>query len=246
MTEPDRKPDTQTIRTITYSRVVDLSHPIHPGIPQWPGDPLVEFHETARLGRDGYYLRWFSMGEHSATHMNAPIAFHADGLSIDAYPPESLTVPAVVIDVTERCAENPAYALTSAELLAWEDGHGSVPMGSAVLLHTGWPQKWHEPVAYLGSGPNNETRFPGFSYEAADLLISQRAVAGLGTDTPGLEPGSDTGFTVNKLVLEQPRIALENLTNLDQLPPTGITLVIGILRLQGGSGSPVSVTAFVE
>ena len=98
----------------------------------------------------------------------------------------------------------------------------------------------------MGSGPDDQTQFPGFSFEAADLLVSQRAVAGLGTDTPGLEPGSDTGFTVNKLVLEQPKIALENLSNLDQLPPTGTTLVIGILRLQGGSGSPVSVTAFVK
>lgn len=246
MTEPDRKPDARTIRTITYSRVVDLSHPIHPGIPQWPGDPPVGFQETARLDRDGYYLRRFSMGEHSATHMNAPIAFHADGLSIDAYPPESLTVPAIVVDVTNRCSGNPDYTLSSAELLAWEENHGTVPMGSVVLLHTGWHQKWQDPVAYLGSGLDNETRFPGFSYEAADLLISQRAAAGLGTDTPGLEPGSGTAFTVNKLVLAQPRIALENLTNLDQLPPTGITLVIGILRLQGGSGSPVSVTAFVE
>jgi len=246
MTEPDRKPVAGTMRTITYSRVVDLSHPIHAGIPRWPGDPLVEFHETARLDRDGYYLRRFSMGEHSATHMNAPIAFHPGGVGIDAYPPESLTVPAVVIDVTNPCAENPDYALTCAKLLEWEGSHGSVPMGSVVLLDTGWHQKWQDPVDYLGSGPNNETRFPGFSYEAADLLIRQRAVAGLGTGTPGLEPGSDNGFTVNKLVLEQPRIALENLTNLDQLPPIGITLVIGILRLQGGSGSPVSVTAFVE
>jgi kynurenine formamidase len=246
MTEPDRKPNAPINKTITYSRVVDLSHQIHPGIPQWPGDPPVEFHETARLDGDGYYLRRFSMGEHSATHMNAPIAFQPEGRSIDAYSAESLTVPAVVIDVTNRCSGNPDYALSSAELLAWEGSHDSIPMGSVVLLHTGWHRRWSDSAAYLGSGPNNETRFPGFSYEAAHILISQRGVNGLGTDTPGLEPGSDTGFTVNKLVLEQPRIALENLANLDQLPPIGITLVIGILRLQGGSGSPVSVTAFVE
>ena len=246
MSEPDRKLNARTMRTITYNRIVELSHPIHPGIPQWPGDPLVELHETARLDRDGYYLRRFSMGEHSATHMNAPIAFHKDGQTIDAYGPESLIVPAVVIDVTNRCADDPDYALNGAEFLAWEGSHGRVARGSVVLLHTGWHQKWHDPVAYMGSGLDNETQFPGFSYEAADLLISERAVAGLGTDTPGLEPGSDTGFTLNKLVLEQPKIALENLTNLDQLPPTGTTLVIGILRLQGGSGSPVSVTAFVK
>jgi kynurenine formamidase len=101
-------------------------------------------------------------------------------------------------------------------------------------------------VAYLGAEPNGEPRFPGFNHDAARFLIDQRAIAGLGTDTAGLEPGWDGSFSVNKLLLEQPRIALENLTNLDLLPPTGITLVIGILRLQGGSGSPVLMIAFVE
>jgi kynurenine formamidase len=38
---------------------------------------------------------------------------------------------------------------------------------------------------------------------------------------------------------------LENLTNLDQLPPLGTTLAIAPLRLRGGSGSPVGVLAFV-
>jgi kynurenine formamidase len=206
----------------------------------------MEFQDVASLDRDGYYLRRFSMGEHSATHMNAPIAFHPDGVGIDAYPPASLTVPAVVIDVTAGCGNDPDYQLSIAEVADWEHRHGRVPNGSVVLLHTGWQEKWHDPLSYLGTRPNDDLRFPGFGQDAATFLIDQRAVAGLGTDTPGLEPGSDRGFGVNKLLLEQPRIALENLTNLDQLPPTGITLVIGILRLQGGSGSPASVTAFVE
>jgi len=47
------------------------------------------------------------------------------------------------------------------------------------------------------------------------------------------------------LALEKQRIVLENLANLDLLPAADITLVIGILRLLGGSGSPVSVLAFV-
>jgi kynurenine formamidase len=44
------------------------------------------------------------------------------------------------------------------------------------------------------------------------------------------------GLSIGKQVLE-------NLTNLDQLPPKDITLMIGILRLRGGSGSPASVLA---
>ncbi len=246
MTEAEGILGIPIIRTIRYTRVVELSHTIHAGIPQWPDDPPVEFQEVARLDRDGYYVRRFSMGEHSATHMNAPIAFHPSGLAIDAYPPESLIAPAVVIDVKERCDADADYELSAAEILAWEESNGRVPNDTVVLLYTGWQEMWQDPQAYLRADRNEEPHFPGFGIEAADLLIDGRGVAGFGTDTPGLEPGFDLGFNVNKLVLEQPRIALENLTHLEQLPPTGVNLVIGILRLQGGSGSPVSVMAFIE
>ena len=70
-------------------------------------------------------------------------------------------------------------------------------------------------------------------------------MAGFGTDTAGLEPGVDTGFSVSRLVLEKRRIVVENLTNLDLLPPTGTMLVIGLLRLDGGSGGPAAITALV-
>jgi kynurenine formamidase len=87
--------------------------------------------------------------------------------------------------------------------------------------------------------------FPGFGVAAARFLLEERAVAGVGIDTPGVDPGWEGSFAINRLVLERPRLVLENLTNLEQLPPTGATLVIGLLRLKGGSGSPVSALALV-
>ena len=87
--------------------------------------------------------------------------------------------------------------------------------------------------------------FPGFGVDAAKLLIEKRNIAGIGIDTHGVDGGKDTSFSVNRLILNKPRIVLENLTNLEQLPHTGITVVLGILRLQGGSGSPGGVIALV-
>ncbi len=54
---------------------------------------------------------------------------------------------------------------------------------------------------------------------------------------------SDAERTIDRLTIlavwtKPTRIVLENLTNLEQLPPTGTSLVIGILCLKGGSGSP--------
>ena len=185
------------------------------------------------------------MSEHGGTHLVAPASFHPGGRTVDEYPPEELVKPAVVIDVRNQCWPNPDYALTADDLMAWESRHTRVPTGSVVLLFTGWSERWSIPRHYLGTDENGGLHFPGFSLDAAALLVNQRGVAGLGTDTAGIEPGSDATFAVSRLVLAQPRIILENLANLHQLPPTGAVIVIGLLRLVGGSGSPAAVTAFL-
>ena len=117
--------------------------------------------------------------------------------------------------------------------------------GSLVILRTGWSRGWQDPAGYLGSGPDGRLHFPGFGVDAARMLLEQRQAAGFATDTAGVEPGADREFRVSRLALAESRIVLENLTSLELLPSTGTTLVIGLLRLAGGSGAPASVTAFV-
>ena len=232
-------------RAIRYREVVDLSHVVHPSMPRWPGDPPVRFRAVARLDPDGYFLRRFSMGEHTGTHMNAPVSFHRHGESIDAYPAESLVVPAVVIDVRASAEADADYTLDAAAVLHWEHQHSKIPPGSVVLLYTGWQAQSSRPVESQGNRNRKGLHFPGFGSDSAHLLLNERNIAGVGIDTPGVEPGPDQAYTINRMVLERRRLVLEYLTNLGSLPPTGSTLVIGILRLEGGSGSPASVLAFV-
>lgn len=230
-------------QNITYSQVIHLSHIIHPDIPQWLGDPPVEFETVAKLNDDGYHLRRFSLGEHTATHINAPKSFYADGVGIDQYLADSLVVPAIVLNIQAQ-ATNPDYTLSVADVLTWEEQHGEIEPGCVVLLYTGWQNKWWDKTAFLNADASGDLHFPGFSKDATRFLL-QRQIAGVGIDTHGVDSGQDTTFVTNRLVLEKPRIVLENLTNLDQLPIRGTTLVIGILRLQNGSGSPAGVIAFV-
>jgi len=235
----------QSQNSITYTQVIHLSHVIDIDIPQWSGDPIVEFETVAELNNDGYYLRRFSLGEHSATHLNAPNSFHSSAVGIDQYPAQSLVVPAVVIDIRQATAVNPDYALTIADVLAWEEEHGEISPGCVVILNTGWQKKWLDKSAFLNHDSQGIAHFPGFGSDATQFLLDERQIAGVGIDTHGVDPGQDNSFAINRLVLEQPRIVLENLTNLDQLPPKGTTLAIAPLRLRGGSGSPVGVLAFV-
>ena len=233
------------IGAIQFSRVVELSHPISSQMPVWPGDPAPLFEQWAHIPNDGYFLRRFSLSEHAGTHLTAPASFYPDGRSVDEYRPEDLVKPVAVIDVRDRRQGDPDYSLTVDDLAEWEATNGPFPEGSIALLLTGWSSKWGEPSGYLGIDENGTLHFPGFGVDASSFLIEERGAAGLGTDTAGLEPGIDDSFAVSRLLLAQPRIALENLANLEQLPPMGATVVIGVLRLIGGSGSPAAVTALL-
>jgi kynurenine formamidase len=231
--------------TITFSRVIHLSHVIAPGMPQWPGDPPLAIGTTADLAAHGYRLRRVAIGEHSATHLNAPASFHADGAGVDAYPAEALVVAAVCIDARRVAEADADYRLSPAGLAAWEASHGPVPAGALVILHTGWGERWADPRAFFNADAGGGMHFPGFSAAVVEVLIEQRKIGGIGIDTHGVDGGTDTTFAVNRRVLSTTRLVLENLANLEEMPTTGATVVVGPLRLKNGTGSPAAVLALV-
>ena len=232
--------------SFSFSRVVDLSWPIQAGIPQWPGDPGVEFETVADIETDSYFLRRFSMGEHSGTHLTAPAGFHAGRPGHEGFSPQDLVRPGIVMDISRKAEADPDYVLTMNDVLDWESDHGPVPRGCIAVLRTGWQAKWNDPFAYLGGDAADQLHFPGFGLDTVQLLIEGRNVAGLGTDTAGVETGSDTGFSVSRMALGRSLIVLENMTSLDQLPASGFLLVVGLLRLDGGGGGPTAITALVH
>ena len=158
----------------SYSQLVDLSWSVFPGIPQWPGDPAVETEVAATIERNGYYLRRFTMGEHSGTHLTAPSSFYIDGAGPEDYRPDQLVVPAVVLNVSGQCEYNPDFSFTQDDLQAWEAEHGQVPDGSLALLYTGWPARWRQPAEYLGRDAEGATHLPRLSCDEAFKGVKAR------------------------------------------------------------------------
>lgn len=226
---------------IRYDRVIDLTWPLAPDMPVWPGDPPLEYKTMARLDREGYALRSARIGEHLGSHLNAPAHFLENGETVEAIPPDRLVSPCVVVPLAR---ENGADGLLEPEdVRDWENRHGRIPPGSIVLVRTGWGRLWNDPDAFLGLDGRGGMRFPGVAAEAARLLMDRRGASGMGIDTHGLDSGADQDFAANKAVLSRGGLVLECLANLETLPPTGAVLFMGALPLAGGSGAPARVLA---
>lgn len=233
-------------------RVIDLSHVFGPDTLYWPTSPSAFSLETLAHGQTegGYFYSAYTLStpEHGGTHLDAPVHFGEGRRSVEQIPIEQLVAPAVVIDVTRQASDDRDYRLTVDDVLAFERAHGQIPEGAIVLLRTGWSAHWPSAKAYLGDdtkGDASRLSFPSYGEEAARLLVEERRVGVLGVDTASIDYGRSTDFRVHRIAAERDVPGLENLTNLDQVPPTGATVVALPMKIQGGSGGPLRAVALV-
>jgi kynurenine formamidase len=218
---------------------------LHGAIPVWPGDPYPSIEPVASYAANGFLLQRITLGEHSGTHLVAPRAYNAHGASVDELPAPMLILPALLIDKSRAARLNADYLLTRQDVLAWERRHGRVHPGGLVFVRTGWDARWPEPDRFLNQDDAGRMHFPGFSREAVECLVDERAVAGLGIDTHGIDGGLDASFAASRKALDRPRVVLENLANLGRLPARGALVFVGALPIVGGSGSPAAVLALI-
>lgn len=213
--------------------LVDLTHAFGDETVYWPTD-------TA-----GFAL---ATAEHGGTHIDAPIHFLEGGPDVASIPLEKVIGPAVVIDVTAQAAEDADYRLTVAAVEAHEAVHGRIEPGSIVLLRTGWSARWPDARSYLGDdtpGDASQLHFPSYGEAAARLLVEERGAAALGVDVASIDYGASTDFIVHRIVAAANAPGLENLTNLDLLPPRGATVIALPMKISGGSGAPLRAIAIV-
>ena len=200
------------------TRVIDLSYAISDKMVPWPGDPKAfEATTNATVEKNGYFTRSFWMLEHYGTHMDAPAHFPPGTTTIDKIPAEKFFAPAVVVDVRKEAELDPDYQLTVKRVEAWEEKHGKISAGAIVVLRTGWSSRWPDVVRYRNQDANGKMHFPGYSVEAAKVLL-ERKVSGLGCDTLSIDPGNSPDFPVHHLVLGAGVYQLENLADLQDFP----------------------------
>jgi kynurenine formamidase len=222
-------------------KIVDLTHVLTSSQPDFQlGEESFHYTALKTLAKDGYAIGSFCTAEHYGTHIDAPSHFAQGQPSIDEISADKFILPCVVIDVRKEVESNPDYCLTVDKIKAFERG-GKIPKGSAVLLCTGWSDKWTDVKAYRNADDKGVMHFPGFSDEAADYLVSTREVAALGIDTLSIDYGASHDYPVHSHALAKGIFMIENLDNLSQLPARNATLYCGPLKIKGGTGSPARI-----
>jgi kynurenine formamidase len=239
--------------------VVDLTAPLSQDTPviQLP-PPLANtagfsLQQISRYDEKGpaWYWNNIAMGEHAGTHFDAPVHWITgrDGLDVSQIPVDHLVAPAVVVDKSVECSENPDFLLEVRHLEEWQSRHGPLPAGGWLLYRTGWDSRAGNQDSFLNAdetGPHT----PGISVECARWLAGSALIIGIGVETVGTDAGAahsfDPPFPCHSFLLGAGKYGLTQLANLALLPPTGIVLLVAPLPITGGSGSPARVLALVE
>lgn len=237
---------------LATARVVDLTYTFDDATLYWPTSPsafkLDSLHHGPTPGGFFYSANMMCTPEHGGTHMDAPIHFAKGTRTADQIPPRQLIAPAVVIDVASRCAKDPDYTLTRDDVLAFEKAHGRIPEGAIVIMRTGWGARYPDRKRYFGDDTPNDAsnlHFPSFGKSAAQILVHDRKVGVVGVDTPSIDHGPSKDFIVHQITAKANVPGLENLANLDQLPPTGAWVIALPMKIGGGSGGPARVVALL-
>ena len=232
--------------------LIDLTHAFNAQTLYWPTSTKTFEHVQQAFGPTPggwFYSSYeFSTPEHGGTHLDAPIHFGEGKQTADQIPLNRLVAKAVVIDVSAKATADRDYLLTPDDVTAFEAQNGQIAEGSIVLLRTGWSSRWGNRLEYLGDstpGDASKLHFPSFGPDAARLLVEQRRVAALGADVASIDAGNSTDFMVHRIAAAGNVPGFENLTNLDQLPPTGAVVIALPMKIERGSGGPLRAIAMV-
>jgi kynurenine formamidase len=235
-------------------RIIDLTYSFDADSVYWPTAETFKLETDAEgMTEKGYYYSAYrySAAEHGGTHLDAPVHFAKGRNSVDQIPVDQLTGEGLVVDVTKQCAKDADYLVSVSDFQAWEKSNGRIPVGSIVLLRTGFGKFYPDRKKYLGTderGPDAVAKlhFPGLDPQAAKWLTENRAIKAIGLDTASIDRGQSTLFESHRTLFEKNVPAFENVANLDQLPVKGFTVVALPMKIKGGSGGPLRIIALLD
>lgn len=222
--------------------MIDLTHALHEDVPHWTG--RCGFHSEIKMDYDeGVRVMKYRCLAGVGTHIDAPSHFIEGGANVADIPLEELSVPVHVIDMTREA--HPDLFITPKDIAAYEKEHGKVSKGSLFVGYTGWEKYWGDTDAFRHVGEDGHMHFPGFTAEAAELLL-ERGVVGVGIDTFSPDGSNSHGYyPVHQLVLGAGKYIVENLANLGKMPPKGGRILCLPMKVRDGAEAAIRAVGYV-
>ncbi len=211
-------------------RIVDLTQTISPQMPVYPGTEPPVLDLGCSLEVDGFLEKKLTLYSHTGTHMDAPAHLLAGGRTLDQYPAAQFVGLAGCIDLS--CLGRPVIEIPDLE--PWG------PMLAKVefcLLRSGWSRYWGQDEYYAG--------FPVLSAPAAQWLC-RFELKGVGFDAISADPVESRELPIHNILLGAGMVLIENLCNLEQLPPDPWLFSCLPLKLVDADGAPVRAVAILQ
>ena len=203
------------------TKIIDVTVPLSPELPTFPGDPPVRIESTHRLGDgEAYNVAQLTLGTHAGTHVDAPFHFLPDGATVDALPLEILMGKARVVDLGGR------DAVDRADLEALD-----LREDLRVLLKT------------RNSGQLKQPAFQeDYVYLTPDAAtyLAQVGIKLVGFDYLSIEKFGSRDYAAHKALLSAGVVIVEGL-DLSDVEPGEYDMTCLPLRIAGGDGSPARV-----
>lgn len=217
------------------SRLIDLSHPLEPGMPAYPGLPVPQFrtwltHEEA-AARGSYapgttfQIATYELGGNTGTYIDAPFHRHPGA-------PDLAHLP------LERLANLEGLTVTALREgpLGPETFAGLDLAGKAVLIRTDWSRRWGGD--YFRSGPF-------LTADACRALVQAEAYL-VGIDCANIDDMTDPTRPAHTILLEAGIPIVEHLRGLDQLPTSGFHFFAVPPAIAGGTSFAVRAFAILD
>jgi arylformamidase len=208
--------------------VWDISPPISPDTPVFPGDTPYSQRWTAQIGPGcPVNVSAITLSAHLGAHADAPLHYSAaaDARPIGAVSLEPFLGPCRVIHVMADRRGHGLRLITPDDLRpALDDATPLLPPRVLVRTYTNTPRVW-------------DPDFAAFAPETIAWLASLGVML-VGIDTPSVDPAdSKTLDSHQELLLHDMRV-LENLV-LDDVAPGDYELIALPLKLTGADAAPV-------
>ena len=202
-------------------KIFDVSLPISPELPVWPGDPAIVLEQVSSMDAGAHdNVSRLACGVHVGTHVDAPHHFLNDHRTVESLSLDVLVGPALLVQIPDNVLVIDGLVLEKA----------SIPPGTErLLLKTRNSQLWER------HDYNFDTGFVGISADGADWLV-RHDLKLVGIDYLSVAPYHQS-IPTHRTLLGVGMIIIEGL-DLSAVASGEYSLYCLPLKLVGSDGAP--------